>query len=204
MLRNLIQHRPQFKVMLSGSHTLQEFQRWSSYLINVQVIHLGYLEEPEARKLIEHPVPNFTLRYDFKASQRVLDLTRGHPYLVQLLCAEIIALKNRQVPAVRRFATLADVEAAVPTALSHGKMFFSDIQRNQVNEGGLALLCNLATAGEGAILSREQLCQHSPENIDTTLDLLLRRELIEPVKGGHRFQVELIRRWFLPQYQAKI
>jgi hypothetical protein len=29
-----------------------------------------------------------------------------------------------------------------------------------------------------------------------TLALLLRRELIEVVAGGYRFQVELIRRWF--------
>jgi hypothetical protein len=32
--------------------------------------------------------------------------------------------------------------------------------------------------------------------LDHTLDLLARRELIEPADGGYRFQVELIRRWF--------
>jgi len=32
--------------------------------------------------------------------------------------------------------------------------------------------------------------------LDRTLDLLTRRELIEPADGGYRFQVELIRRWF--------
>jgi len=33
MLRHLIQHRPRFKVLLAGSHTLDEVQRWASYLI---------------------------------------------------------------------------------------------------------------------------------------------------------------------------
>lgn len=97
MLRNLIQHRLQFKVLLCGSHTLGEFQRWSNYLINVQVLHLSYLKESEARQLIERPVKDFALRYEPDASQRVLDLTCGHPLLVQLLCAEIVALKMNKL-----------------------------------------------------------------------------------------------------------
>jgi AAA+ ATPase superfamily predicted ATPase len=94
MLRNLIQHRPKFKVLIAGSHTIQEYQRWASYLINVQVVHISYLKEHEARQLIEHPVKDFTLRYEPNAVERVLQLTRCHPFLVQLLCAEIVALKT--------------------------------------------------------------------------------------------------------------
>ena len=196
LLRNLIQHRPRFKVLVSGNHTLQEFQRWASYLINAQVVHLGYLQSAETRQLIEHPVKDFALRYQTDASQRVLELTRGHPFLVQLLCAEIVALKNEQDPSVRRLATLADVEAAVPEALSSGGMFFSDIEGNQVDAGGLAVLRYLAAQGEGAVVSRDSLAHPCPENLDPTLDQLLRRELIEPVERGYRFQVDLIRRWF--------
>ena len=48
MLRHLIQHRPCFKVLLTGSHTLEEVHRWASYLINVQSVHISYLKE-EAR-----------------------------------------------------------------------------------------------------------------------------------------------------------
>ncbi|MEE8390039.1 MAG: hypothetical protein V3S14_04485 [Anaerolineae bacterium] len=62
MLRHLIQHRPRFKVLLAGSHTLDDLQRWSSYLINVQVVHIGYLEEDETRQLVEQPVKDFALR----------------------------------------------------------------------------------------------------------------------------------------------
>lgn len=200
MLRNLIQHRPRFKVLLSGSHTLQEFQRWSSYLINVQVLHISYLKESEARQLIEKPVPDFTLRYEANASQRVLDLTRCHPFLVQLLCQEIVAYKNEREPAVRRLATLADVEAAVPEALASGSFFFSDIQINQIDGGGLALLRFLAAPGEGATISRERLIRQFPDGLDETLELLQRRELIESVNGNYCFQVELIRRWFAQNY----
>ncbi|MBD2104458.1 AAA family ATPase [Leptolyngbya sp. FACHB-261] len=195
LLRNLIQHRPRFKILISGSHTLEEFQRWASYLINVQVVHISYLKEDETRKLVEQPVKDFALRYELDASRRVLDLTRGHPFLVQLLCAEIVALKNEQDPSVRRLAQLDDVEAAIPEALDSSSLFFADI-RNQVDKDGLALLRFLAAKGERASVSRETLEQQLPDNLDNTLNLLLRRELIEATDKGYRFQVELIRHWF--------
>jgi hypothetical protein len=52
---------------------------------------------------------------------------------------------------VRRLARLADVEAAVPEALSHGMLFFADITHNQVDASGLALLRFVAAQGEGAV-----------------------------------------------------
>jgi hypothetical protein len=197
MFRNLIQHRLHFKVLLSGSHTLEEFQRWSSYLINAQVLHLGYLKAAEARQLIERPIEGFTLRYDPDASQRVLDLTRAHPFLVQLLCAEIVASKNEQDPSVRRLATLADVETASSQALSSGSMFFSDIEGNQIDAKALAVLQYLAAKGEGATIDPPTLLVQFPDSWEAAIDLLLKRELIERTPSGYRFQVELIRRWFV-------
>lgn len=164
--------------------------------INAQVVHLGYLKEAEARQLIERPVQDFQLRYQLDASQRVLDLTRGHPFLVQLLCAEIVAFKNEQDPSVRRLATLADVEAAIPAALGSGSMFFSDIERNQIDANALAVLRHLAAQGEGATVSETALCQQFPDRWRAAIDLLSRRELIELTPNGYCFQVELIRRWF--------
>lgn len=197
LLRHMIQHRPHFKVMLAGSHTLQEFRRWAGYLINVQVVKIGYLETEETRQLVERPVKNFTLQYEPAAGQRVEQLTRGHPALVQLLCYEIVTLKNEQESAGRRLARTADVEAAAARALDSGSFFFSDIQQNQVDESGSALLHFMATRGEGAVVSRAALRSHlSADNLDQTLQPLLQRDLIEAVDGGYRFQVELIRRWF--------
>jgi hypothetical protein len=187
MLRHLIQQRPRYKLLLSASHTLDELNRWAGYLINVQVIHVGYLHEAEARQLVERPVSDFALRYEPAAAGRVLQLTRCHPFLVQLLCAEIVTLKNEQEPASRRLATLADVEAAVPAALAHGSFFFADIERNQVEPAALPLLQTLAAEGEGAMLSMPQT---------PTLSALLRRDILEWAGGGYHFQVELIRRWF--------
>jgi hypothetical protein len=198
LLRHIIQHRPRFKLLLAGSHALAEFQHWASYLINVRLLHLDYLHENEARQLIERPIQEFPLRYEPAASQRVLDLTRGHPFLVQLLCHEIVALKNQQPPSERRLAQLVDVETAVAQALAHGDLYFADIYYNRVDEAGLAILNALAAQGEGGQLSQAELSQQLPQ-IDTlnqTLTRLQQRELVENSSGGYRFQVELVRRWF--------
>jgi hypothetical protein len=198
MLRHLIQHRRRFKVLLAASHTVEELRQWASYLINVQTVHISYLEESEARQLVEHPTRDFKLKYQSSASQRVLDLTSGHPYLVQLLCAKIVTLKNEQAPDDRNLVSLADVEAAVPDALAHGEFFFADIEQNQVGSDGLTLLRHMAAAGEYAVLDQDALPAHSMEFDETArvLEDLIRRELVEPVGEGYRFQVELIRRWF--------
>jgi hypothetical protein len=192
MVRHMIQHRAGFKVMLAGSHPLAEFHRWASYLINVQVVKIGYLAPDEARHLIERPIKNYPLLYQPQASQRVLELTRGHPALTQLLCYEIVTLKNEQKPASRWRVDRSDVEAAIPRALNSGSFFFADIEQNQVDQAGLHLLRELAACGEGAAALRRP----GPIELDPPLQHLLQRDLIEPADGGYRFQVELIRRWF--------
>jgi hypothetical protein len=196
MLRHLIQHKPSFKVMLSGSHTLEFFKRWSTYLINVQVVKVGYLTEAEARHLIERPVPEFQLQYHPKASRRVLDLTRCHPFLLQLLCAEVVALKNEQPADKRRRATAGDVEAAVPRALESGSMFFYDIQQNQVDANALSLLQLFAGTDERATFRSRHIRKAFHGDVDRAIGILLQRDLIEETRGGYRVQVELIRRWF--------
>jgi hypothetical protein len=197
MFRHLIQHRPRLKILLSGSHTIDEFERWASYLINVQTVHISYLQPKEALQLIEQPVKDFSLRYEPAASQRVLQLTRGHPALIQLVCCELVSLKNKQDLPERRLAQLPDVAAAIPGALQHGRFFFADIANNQVTPHALTMLRFLASQGEHAVVSREGLESQCPEKFDQALTNLLRRELIEPVEEGYRFQVELIRRWFV-------
>ncbi len=197
-LRHLIQHRLWFKVLLSGSHTLQEFQRWASYFINAQVIHIGYLKEDETRRLIEQPVKGFPLRYRPEASQKILDLTCGHPFLLQLLCSEIITLKNEQEPDKRRLATLDDVEAAVPQAFDVGRLFFADIEFNQLDTPSIEVLRFIASHKEGASVKLNQLQSHFGNGIDVknSLALLIRRELLEVIDNNYRFQVEMVRRWF--------
>ena len=204
MLRHLIQHRPLFRVLLAGSHTLDELQHWASYLINVQVIKVSFLTDSEALQLIERPVKDFALRYEAEASRRLLDITRGHPALVQSLCiTAIVGLKNEQPPSIRWMVRLADVESAVPKALEEGAPFiYLDIEK-EVGHQGRAILRFMASQGEGASIREEMLTSRFPEDPDTVLVLLLKRDLIEYNDHHYRFQVEMIRRWFSRSDRSK-
>lgn len=197
MLRHIIQHHPRFKILLAGRHTLDELPGWSNYLINVLSLHLAYLDEAATRQLVEQPIENFPLSYSSEASQQVFRLTRGHPYLTQLLCDQIINLKNEQPPNIRRRVSLTDVEAAVSGVFDMGQNFFFDVE-NWVDDHGKLLLRRLANQGAEAIINQESIKMifESIETTDQTVACLLRRELIEKVMGGYCFQVELIRRWF--------
>ncbi|MCP4700659.1 MAG: ATP-binding protein, partial [Gammaproteobacteria bacterium] len=196
MFRHIIQHRPRFRLLFSGTHAFAELQHWADYLINVQTVYIGCFSENEARQLIGQPVEDFPLHYTTPAMQRVLTLTRAHPALVQLLCGEIVPLKNTQTPD-KRFSVLAtDVEAAVPGAFKHGKFFFTDIQ-NQADANGRRLLRYIAEYGEGKSVPQSSLLSQFPDDLDAVLKPLLRHEVLEAGKDGYRFQVELVRRWFV-------
>lgn len=201
MLRHIIQHRQHFRLLLAGSHSLDELNQWASYLINVQIVHLHYLTQQEALRLIEKPVEEFALRYNEAAAQRILNATRAHPALVQLLCSEIVELKNTQPIDKRRQADLTDVEAAIPQALMTGAFFFNDIAYNQIDTDALSLLRYIAQQGEAACVSHATLQSRFNENLDSLLKQLQRRELIERCPAAstdgnapaYRMQVELIR-----------
>jgi len=198
--RHIIQHRQRFRLLLAGSHSLDELNQWASYLINVQIVHLQYLSRNEALRLIEKPVEDFFLRYTQEAAQRVLSVTRAHPALVQLLCSEIIELKNLQPIEKRRLAELEDVEHAIPQALMTGAFFFNDIAYNQIDPDALALLRFIAQQGEGACVSHSAL-QTQCAQVTDKLKQLQRRELIENcpelAENAYRMQVELIRQSIL-------
>jgi hypothetical protein len=76
---------------------------------------------------------------------------------------------------------------------------FADIQRNQ-----------LATRGEGEAIPDSQAVELLNQSAGALLDLLIRRDILEKVRSGYRFQVELIRRWFLavavapPEYCGRV
>jgi hypothetical protein len=197
-LRHIIQYRPRFKLILAGSHSVEEFQRWASYLINAQTIHISYLKESETLQLVEHPIKDFPLRYLGEASQRVLAITRGHPYLVQLLCSEIVALKNEQDTDVRYVANTDDIEQAAVLTLERGQQYFIDIARNQLNEVACAVARYVAarSAGRGLSLRTIETAFADTGAVNQAVAVLLRREIIEMKGELVVFQVNLIQRWF--------
>lgn len=194
--RFIIQHRPHFKSLFVGSHTLDEVGIWSPFLFNAQVVKVGRLDPDETLQLIEKPVKNFNLKYEPGASRRILTLTSGHPHLVQSICFELVMLKNEQPSDQRFLVTLGDVEEAARRSLVSISFFFVDVRGNQINPETTAMLDYLADMGENAVMPHGEWAALFPSNFDGNLALAQKRDLVEPVNGGYKFQVEMIRRWF--------
>lgn len=192
LFRHLIQHRPSFRLLLAGSYTIEELGQWAGHLNNVQVEPVGLLSEAEARQLIEAPTPNFSLLYTKEARDRVLALTQGHPALTQLLCSEIVELKNAQTILHRRLAETEDVNNALIRALTSGSFFFQDIVKNQVSASDLEVLIAIA-AHDPPPVSEKILRERFGSRVEIAKEALLRRELIKENEQGLYVGVEMVR-----------
>jgi hypothetical protein len=183
---NWIQHRPHFQMIIT-SQSKREFQRWPQLANRMEFRHLAYLDRDEATYLIEHPVHHFELHYQAQATQRILDLTKGHPALIQAMCREIVAIKNTQDLQHRFSVTIDDVEQSIPKVIEAGQMVFA-IFDQKAEENGRQFL--------------RQLAQHkivTDEFDDDVIARLERLELIEKIDDEYRFKIELFLRWYLSE-----
>ncbi|MDM8566561.1 hypothetical protein QUF74_13030 [Candidatus Halobeggiatoa sp. HSG11] len=187
-----IQHRENFRIIIA-SQQMAEFNHWPSLVNNMIPIHLGYLTEKEAHQLIEHPVKDFELKYEPDAVQRILELTCCHPSLTQLLCREIVELKNKQNLSLRFLVNKQDVEEAISSALETGQSIFITFEQRATDTGN-ALLHDIAILGSGKIVTKKQLEQQ--DDLDKTLNILRDLELLEKVEDGYKFRVEMFRLWY--------
>ena len=183
-LRNIIQHRKYFVVLISGSRELSELKlNWSDYLISVKTIKIGYLQEDAARTLITNPIDDFSLSYDGGANgatvNRIIDVTNCQPYLVQALCFELVNHLNTQR---RREANLEDIDAAIEKVLASANVYFYYIWKEECSENEKELLLRLVKSLP--LTGNEK-----------DINSLVRREVIEKVNGRYKFKVELMKKW---------
>ncbi|SEH04465.1 ATP-binding protein [Candidatus Venteria ishoeyi] len=199
-LRHQLQHRQRLKIILVGSHLLHEMSAWATYLINVHTVQVGDLAREDVYYLAEQHMQNTGLGYTQQARERLWQLVRGHPALVQGVCREIVTLKNKQ-PLKQRFnVNFADVNAAIQPAIQSMAMFFMDMFQGNSTTAVTAynLLGILAEKGENAAVPAAILCNNSDESTVQALALLLRREiLVQNTSGYYAFRLELVRQAYL-------
>jgi regulator of protease activity HflC (stomatin/prohibitin superfamily) len=195
LLRVLIQHHPKLILLFSGAHTLEDMPPlWSHYLINVKILKVeGALKEAEARELILKPIPEFNLEYDNDAVERILSATACQPYLLQVICNNLVNQINQ---AERTHATIDDVENALLSSLESSGGYFSDLFTGyDSDDDQRAILLALASSEP---LSQAQLIQETnlPELVlKKALRNLVHRDVLKQNDGNYQFQVELVRRW---------
>lgn len=205
--RGLIQTYPWFVMAFAGLHTLQEmtYDYWHPLFGSVTAVPVSFLSQGAAQRLITQPSSNFPLDYDVEAVERIIALTHGQPYLIQLIGHGLVSRFNRQtfeagVDRARRFS-LEDVEAVIsaPEFFRDGDAYFTGVWRQAKTgaaPGQTALLRTLAQAEAG--LTSDQIAAQaglSPAETGRALEELARHDIVMQTESGWRFTVELMRRW---------
>jgi hypothetical protein len=205
--RGLIQTYPWFVVAFAGLHTLEEMRRdyWNPLFGSVTAVPVSFLGREAARRLITQPTPDFSLDYDTDAIERIITLTHGQPYLIQLIGHGLVTHFNRQtfeegVEREWRFS-LADVEAVIgaPEFYRDGDAYFTGVWRQaETSEppGQTAVLGTLVRSETG--MPAEELTRQAglaPEEVGRALETLRRHDVVMEEDGRWQFTVELMRRW---------
>lgn len=135
--RYIQQHYSSWTLLFSGAHKLSELpEYWSDYLISTRALRMTYLSEAEARELIIEPIDDFAKNiYEESAVRTIIYLTRCQPYLVQLICYELVELLNERIRKEKRArgtttANAEDVKIIVPTVLGRGYLYFREVWRS--------------------------------------------------------------------------
>jgi hypothetical protein len=184
--RSIIQTYPWLIFAFVGLHTLEEMTRnyWEPLFANVTRISVGFLTPAAARRLITQPTPDFNLDYDAEAIDFIIQQTAGQPYLVQLICQNLVSRFNdRNFVAVpfdsaqgkihsTRFS-MADVEAVITDSQfeNNGSAYFRGIWgRADVNQQLMLQHLAIERLTDREIAIATQL---TPESIAVGLDIVI-------------------------------
>jgi Mg-chelatase subunit ChlD len=207
--RGLITTYPWFVMAFAGLHELEEMRRdyWNPLFGTVTAVPVGFLSSGAARRLITHPAPGFALGYTADAAKRIVALTHGQPYLVQLICHGLVARHNRRVAEKGREQgrpspfSQSDVAAVIdaPEFFRDGNAYFTGVWRQaraSKPPGQAGVLVALSRAETG--MAAEEIARRAgllPEEGRQALEALSRHDVVEEEGGCYRFTVELMRRW---------
>jgi hypothetical protein len=207
--RSLIQTYPWFILVFAGLHTLQEMTQdyWGPLFGNTSLIPVSFLNPKAAAQLITNPSPDFSIDYDQEAIELIYTLTNGQPYLVQLICHNLITYYNNQrfednLDRPARFTT-QDVEAiiAVPEFYRDGNAYFTGVWEQSKETHGqdqIQILQTLCTKS----LDLDQLAvatNQNPEQLQAALNTLIDHDVIYLQEHQYIYKVELMRRWVATQ-----
>lgn len=93
---------------------------WTDLLITSQLRRLSWLAEPDAVELLTCPLPDFPAIWPAGSVERVLEQTRRHPYLLQLVGDRLVSRLNQRGVQV---ATPDDVDEAIDAAIDGQTVF---------------------------------------------------------------------------------
>jgi HEAT repeat protein len=201
-MRNLMQHYDKIDFIFSGTHRLEEMSSdYWSILFNIGVHQkISFLRKQEAIELICDPIKEF-LEYDSLAVEKILEMTAGHPYFIQLVCHYLVKYQTKEK---QSYVTIEDVNDVLGEVVIAGTYHFQYVWE------GLARLERIVLLTLTKILSSQSvstvadiikyLQQHhfeiTEQRTREILKELLKKEIIDQkMSDCYTFKVELIKLW---------
>lgn len=187
--RSMIQNRPRVALLFSGARMGGDMGRsWASYFVNVEVIKVSFLREADAYRLIASPVPHI---FPEATIQEIMRVTRGHPFLVQALCKQLIEVLNDHE---REQATIEDVAVAIPDVFQSWLVYFWDLwDRCDADQQACVLALEaLETGSMSDIIQRSALGR---EHALYALEKLQLRDIVTADQNRYHIAVPMFAQW---------
>jgi biotin operon repressor len=207
--RGCITDYPWLILVFAGLHSLEEKRHdyWHPLFGSVVPIPVSFLTPEAARQVIQDPVDDFPLDYAPEAAQRIIDLTNGQPYLIQVICHALVSRYNRQrfEDGVARGGcfTFEDVEAVInsPQFEREGLVYFDGVwqQARETRPAGQIAILSALECGELSVDEIAQTTGMSVAEVEAALKTLRAHDAVVQRDGRYTLAVELMRRWIANQ-----
>jgi hypothetical protein len=186
-MRHLMQHSEGLNFIFVGTHRLEEMSAdYWSVLFNIALYKkIDYLSNEAASRLISEPVAPY-LVYDDLAIDKILRVTAGHPYFLQLVCYTLVKRANTgRTP----YITVSDVNAGLEEMLRLGEVHFAYLwQRSNPTERAL-LMAAANLMDQNVPLHPEEYTRYlesysievEPPEVTAALNSLVDRDILREV-----------------------
>ncbi|HWP47020.1 MAG TPA: tetratricopeptide repeat protein [Candidatus Limnocylindrales bacterium] len=200
-----------FNAVLVGQDVMPKFkQRFPNEFGTTQDERVTYLRREDAMRLIDEPIRiggRFgESRYRERAIERILELTAGSPFYIQILCNRLVEYMNRKRASL---VTEADVEQVKDELIRGVNALGKDKFDNLINSGDtspdaisdkdvLKVLTSIAENSRTGPCGRSNIACETKTPADEILEDLVRRDVIERERGQYySIRVGLFREWLL-------
>ncbi len=200
-----------FNAVLVGQDVMPKFkQRFPNEFGTTQDERVTYLRREDAIRLIDEPIRiggrYGESRYRERAIERILDLTAGSPFYIQILCNRLVEYMNRKRASL---VTEADVEHVKDELIRGVNALGLDKFDNLINSGdtsddaisdedALKVLTAIAVNSKTGPCSRSSIACETRIPVDVILDDLVKRDVLERERGQYySIRVGLFKEWLI-------
>lgn len=200
-----------FHAVLVGQDVMPKFKAsFPNEFGTTQDERVTYLKPDDARKLIDEPIriggKQGESRYREQAIERILELTAGSPFYIQMLCNRLVEYMNVKHAGL---VTEADVEQVKNELIRDVNALGLDKFDNLINSGDTsadaisdedALKVLKAIADNSSRTDpchRDRISCETSASVDTILDDLEKRDVVKRHEQSYQIQVGLFKEWLI-------